>query len=367
MQLMKKIRVAVIGDGINGSVTTFYLKEAFAEGVDITQFGAEQRYPMCSLRSTSVNALRGVRNGVSTLGDQIIASHRCFEDFFQRYPLEGIAKGKYLHFWAQDESERYRKRYESHELCTDIPLGGACHLPQQEGVVDEAFILSPDILLAEIKKTYSADCYRQLEIIDIENKIESVCLMAANGESMSFDVAFLCCGANSKFYRNCIEGHALKRKLDHSKWAQGTYLKAKKSSLNLAQYHWDFSFDFTYQDAHIVFRKETDQVLLGSTTLIVEENEHSFTEHRKAELKAIIQRLEGLFPDLLDTLDSGQWEYETGIRHKAQKRSPYWGEVAPRIFASWGLYKNGMSLPFLIGHDAVQFLSKKFALKKRAS
>jgi hypothetical protein len=131
-------------------------------------------------------------------------------------------------------------------------------------------------------------------------------------------------------------------------------MRFTEDQLNKSEFNLNQSFSFVIEEIHFIYRKEAQDFLLGATTTNNQLNFLHDIQGMKDQYLRFKKYTEGVIT--LPEFDSG--ELITGIRHKGQKRTPFWGKVNQDIYAIWGLYKNAWTMAFTAGKDLSELVQK---------
>lgn len=300
----------IVGNGIaaHAFLWTYALKLK-EQGLDHTRrvlWIKSKIVPTCSLTSTSLISSAGLQYGVSELGDLLLKSYEEFVSISSNF--ESISKAKQTHLLSGD-LENFNKRYPTTE--------GECFLVQSKN-----FLLELETKIKNILGT------------KLEERIGTVLSWDENllhlhgNEQIKFDRCFLGLGAGIK----------LLSKAPNTKSVSGSYAY---TFLDLGK----DSFVFSKGSENVIYRAADKCLLVGS----IDEKDDEFgwpvMAGRGHKLKQALSTFDIDLPNDLD------WKVESGVRHKGQKRRPYWGEINPNVFAAHSFYKNGYTLAFLAAKD----------------
>ncbi len=345
MGTLKQYDLAVIGDGIASKMTLFYLAQSLKSKNKLSEFKVlqisdEKLAPNCSHKTTSTVSLNGIKEGVSELGDELVFAFFHFCDFYKTFHPKGIYPTKQFIFATSIEGiEKLKLRYKDELKTIHHPLINGAHLAMEL----DSFIISPEIFLAFLDQEIKilninkvADFVLNVE--EFENKVD---LETKAHKVFEAKKAFLGTGAYTKIFQNMLSKENILDeyfdKIDHSKVVSGSYLKYKN-------FDYIDNFYFTFDDINVVYRKETKELIIGSTTV-----EGAYLTPVMHRLFEIYQKVKKEMKLEIPSFD--QFEIETGLRHKGQKRRPFYRTISKngRIKLMSGLYKNGWSLPFYYG------------------
>ena len=262
--------------------------------------------PTCSLTSTSLVSSAGLQHGVSQLGDHLLGAYEIFKQHFQNFKGVSVASQKHL---PHGDLENFKKRY------SDAP--------------ESCFVIASHLFLSSLEDQFKKILGHRLMIKSdtlVETKQQEIVLQS--GETLAYHQCFLTLGA----------GNVLLGKTERTKAVTGQYGHAKA---DLGSSSWVIS-----KGPHNLIYRAIDQTLLvGSLDDKDDQLGWPSVAPRPTQLKAILESFEMDLPKDL------AWKVEAGVRHKGQKRQPFWGSVGRNLYSVHGLYKNGYSLAFLAAQE----------------
>ena len=338
---MTNRRIIVIGSGIAALSSIFELnKKGFR---NILCLSHEDFAPSCSLTSTGINALRGTEAGLSDLGDILIKSHKAFTDFVVKYNPKGVTKTNEIHCWSGDNS-KMKRRYKSFSSGRDFSFFKHEFINELNFVDNSAFIISPEIFLKWLTDESTFEHKREFVTEINENSIST------NGKVYNFDHLIIASGFLAKNYLHLVDDKIVAKNLFYSKPVSGAYIEFSADVFKTSHLTIENSFSFVFEDTHLIFRKDINKIIVGSTS---ENNSLNFlankTELKRKYLK-LTEMIGGEFPDF------SLGELKAGVRHKTQNREPFWGLMTKDISGIWGLYKTGWSMSFLAAIEVSESL-----------
>jgi hypothetical protein len=321
--------ILIIGNGIAAWAVQ---KELSAiSGIKITNYSSEGFFPACSLRTTSINCLRGTERGLSQLGDIICESYADFERFILEQSPDGIFKGHEYQTWETEDKEKWERRYKKfHQVASD-PFLQTLISKNSFYVKNDAYFIDPNKLQKWFYKNSKVEYINDTVTSITENNI----VYSLKGVR-KFDYIINCGGykAHSIF-------RGLNKELDyyheHSKPVAGSYLQIK---LNKTTLNFENNFNIVVGGHHFIHRLDQGVLQIGSTS----ENNSSIYLPRTDLLRDIYSNIKKHIK--LDIPDFEAFDISTGIRHKGHKRVPFMKRVCTNKWAMTGLYKNGFSFAF---------------------
>ena len=208
----------------------------------------------------------------------------------------------------------------------------------------DAYIFDPEIFYEWLDANTTFELINDRVIAVEEQKVKTL-----NGQEFSYKHLYLCTSYMSDQFASLVVNEKLKRTLLHSKPVAGSYLSFPIHLFESAEIDLSEPFSFVIDEIHFIVRPGSGDVLLGATT---ENQSLSFVPNEKG-LQEQYDRFCDYVGGALSMPEFTQAKQICGIRHKGQRRTPVWGQVAPGVSAVWGLYKNAFTLAFLASEDLV--------------
>lgn len=330
--------LAIIGSGIASRSLLYTLAKEKKSYSRILVFSSESFAPACSLRSTAIVAPRGVRRGVSPLGDQIMDGYDVFLNHAKHDHPQGVSFG-IQYTSANQKEDQYLKRFPDAQRASSF--SDYSFKSQTLLSVEEACIVRPEIYLKWLM-TKSKDVLNIFEIekfvTSISQNEEGVQIKTQDEEVYHVDQLVLAAGHSNRFWKNLVPDSVL----ETSKRAKGTYIEFSNVHLGPA------SFSLSHNGHNLVYRADAQNLLVGNTT---SDEEHDLPNLE--ELENIFEQLslELNFP--FPSFVSGK--IIVGIREKARKRAPYLFENGRIVFFG-GLYKNGYLVSLMMANKTIELL-----------
>ena len=343
---MQHKEFVIIGNGVASKLLAFYLYQKLK--TPITVIASEDFAPMCSTRTTAINCLRGTQKGLSALGDMMVDSFDEFVDFFQEYQPDGIEKSVELQLW-QENREKWLRRFGICEQFETLPFFQNALNECFEGYQSDAYIFHPEVFLEWLDNQYEKEFLNDY-VINVEKMGTSYQIQTQKGEIVECQYLYLCTSYESPLFSNLVSEDKLRRELEHSKPVAGTYLKFDINDFDLKEVAFKKSFSLVFDQIHLIFRRHANDVLIGSTS---SNNSKNFLPDETGIFKqyeTLQKHLQGVLT--LPSFDKA--ELITGIRHKGQRRTPFWGKINDNCYGVWGLYKNAFSLGFSAAKELTQ-------------
>lgn len=341
--------IIVVGSGVAAKCVIFELnKKGFK---NITCISSEVFAPACSNRSTGINALRGTEAGLSPLGNKLIRAHEFFNKFLNDYSPKGVTKTYEVHGWSGIHS-KLKRRYKTVLKSDDFLFLNKKLKEEINYSKTDAFVISPDLFLSWMEKEIE---YKSVD--DFVTKISKNNIETQKGDVYQFDKLVLATGFLARQFESLIEDPKIFKNLLHSKSVSGSFLELDSSLFNNSNLELKESFSFVYEDTHLIYREDENKIIIGSTSdnnevRLIPNKDSLFEKYNK--LKKLIG---GEFPPFDEAT------FKAGVRHKAQQRDPFWGEINNNIYAVWGLYKTGWSMSFSAGFDIADIIEKRMNSK----
>ena len=327
-------RLAIIGGGIVGKSLLFSLAKEKRQKYDsVTLFTSDTLAPACTLRSTAIVAARGVLPGLSPLGDMIHQGIHFFNEHVRTdspvgvYPVTQVSS-------AFQKKDAFFRRYQNYQ---DTNHFKAVHFSEVLPVFTEsAFYVKPDEYCDWLLQK-SEELLNLKVVNDFVTQIdEEGNLKTANGLEESFDHIIIAGGVKNNLWSGLLHEPKLKK----AKSVRGSFLLFKNFSL------FNESYSLSIDDINLIFRFESKELIIGSTSK--ESRLYEFDD--REELKKIYQFFQKILVHKLP--DIGSAEVLIGMREKAPKREPYSGTEG-KISYLGGLYKNGFTLSLKMASELV--------------
>lgn len=320
--------IAVVGDGIAGRLTIFYLMHELKKQNCKTKIihYRNNLFPACSRNSAAVAALRMTSKNLSVYGDKIVEGFDELEHFLKQFKPPGIYEGSLktlcspIHSGWEDYKKRYRPIAESKEI---------------EGYFEykeKAYFFSTDIFLEWLASEYQNDeCYQVIEdqVLDLKNADGQAVVLSQKYGEKSYSEVICATGA----YALLIPGLAHDAYLKRTQPVAGTFLEFNNVDCPLK------TFNITVHEKNLIYRHEDQTLLLGAVS---EDGFWQVCDARK--LKELYQLFEELNILPLPPFKTGM--VKTGIRHKGPRRVPFGGRLNGHIWGMLGFYKNGYQVGF---------------------
>jgi glycine/D-amino acid oxidase-like deaminating enzyme len=340
---MDNRRIVVIGSGIAALSTIFELNK---NGFDnILCISSDSFAPNCSYTSTGINALRGTESGLSPLGDTLIASHEAFSLFNEMYRPIGVTRAREIHCW-QGENAKLLRRYKTFKQDNHFDFFSKKLNKNLNYFESDAYIISPDLILKWFRENSSFDSVDDF-VVDIKDT-----KVIGHNDSYCFDHLIICSGFLAMQFINLVDDVAVRKNLYYSKPVSGSYVEFDLSDFVGTNLNLENSFSFVFENCHLIYRKDSKKVIIGSTS----QNNKLNLLANKEELIEKYEKLKVLIGGEFPSFEDGY--FYSGVRHKTQNREPFWGEINPNISAIWGLYKTGWSMSFLASKTIATLLVK---------
>lgn len=259
-------------------------------------------FPTCSLTSTSLVSRAGLQYGVSELGDNLLRSYEIFENNFSQYA--SVERAKQTH-QPHGDVENFAKRY------ADAP--GFCYLIDSQSFLNSL-----------------AEDFKDL----VEIKIGSIIAYEADNltlhdqSKIKFDRCFLGLGACNN----------LIAPVSGSRTVSGQYAYCEV----------DLGTDSFVQSKgphNLLYNAKIRQLMLGSLDDKDDHQGFPLMASRANALKEMLADFDYGLPGGLN------WQIRCGVRHKGQKRRPFWGNMIGNVDGAHSFYKNGYTLAWLAAQD----------------
>jgi len=352
-----KTRLGIIGAGVAAESLLFHINQnpELKNTLEITQFASERLAPACSTSSTSTVFLNNTERGISPLGDLIVDAFEVTKDFIQTHNPEGVSVGSHYHLChpQSPKHENYQKRYSTNKTINSIPNSKLKLRDNFSNYTEEGFIFYPDKFLNWLREKNQTNIQDKL-LIQLGEEETGIHCRFDDGTEETFDKLVLCTGAYTKTFESTLGDDDIKL---NGQIVQGSYLSWKVDSMKeiLGTEGISLSLDDEEKKYNLIYRDETNELLVGSTSNNVE-SQYAVDAQT---LETIYTKVITDFPDLGEILKFEKATVHTGLRHKGRKRMPYWGKWrnSCNVFAFHSLYKNGYSFNILGGIELANTLA----------
>lgn len=334
---MKTRHLVVLGGGISSEVFLFYFLQKLiqsppAEPIKITQIFDDISFPSCSKKSTAFVCSRGIKKGLSPLGDNLYNAYYEVEHFFKQYAPKGVTLGKIEHYPGESELslQRFFQRYGTNSK-----------------VSEDCFYFSPNLFITWIRQQ-NDQLAKFGEFQRVQSKVTAVRddhLIHGDQQELFFDHLLLGPGAYSKMQEDRYPPIDI---LNKSQVVSGCYYTFKKDLGAI-------SFGHTFDEGYCLYRSDSKELIVGATSN--KQTHEGLIIPKECPLQVIYHQLErnllreGLTHFSLPERCEGV--IALGYRHKYYRKRPFWGTPFSNqnIFTILGLYKNGYSLSFLAAKE----------------
>lgn len=266
--------------------------------------------PTCSLTSTSLISRAGLSAGVSELGDILLNAYELFESYQADFNFCEKAVQKHLPYGDLDN---FKRRYGDGE--------NDCYVIRSKKFLLDLAIQARQILgerLLERNGTVCAWDEQQLSLY--------------GDEYLKYGRCFLGLGAGILLGHEAPAG---------TRAVSGSYAQ---SSYDLG----DNSFVLSKGPMNFIYRASDRTILLGSIDDKNDRGGWPVSLPRGLALKAALDDFSVTLPRDL------RWQVFAGVRHKGQKRRPFWGMIHPNLWTAHSFYKNGYTVAFLAAQATVK-------------
>lgn len=342
----------VFGGGISSEVFLFYFlqklkKHPLTSPLKITQIFDDITFPSCSLNSTAFVCPRGIKKGLSPLGDHLYEAFNEVGLFIKENSPAGVNIGTITHHPGKDEVSinKFLRRY-----------------GQQIKTTENCFYFTPTIFINWIRKQNE----ELKQFCDFKKKHSEVKiikhdkLITIDDEILLFDNLLICAGAYATIQENRYP------QIDALKFGQ----VVSGSFFSFNQDLGETSFGHTFDEGYCIYRPDLKKLIIGSTSIKIKNKEtEDFSLHPLHELyHRIKEEMARVGLNYLSSILIDDGEIQKGYRHKYSKNRPYWGITSPHnnIFTIRGLYKNGYGLSFLAAKELTTTLLKNLNSSVRA-
>lgn len=318
--LNKKIRVAVVGEGISALALLERLgqDEKLCSQVELLWFAAPHKAPGCSMHSTALITDHGINPDFGGLAPDLL---QALELAF-KWPFLKQAPGVYwTQHWALDEgSDSFARRYGTgHPLREHRLFKRPLHCREAPAVIIDVRSFIP-ALKKRVEKLWSCQSSCEL-VLDYNGQT-----LVTEQAKWAVDLVFWCSGAG------VVRPQSFSV---HPKAARLKRVEGYAYQYQLPE--WDKEV-FAMTVGHVNLISRGGEVFLGGTT----QNEGARIPDAH-HLAAQFQKLEQAGLDL-SALKNKTPHFWGGPRQKGQKKKFLIGALNQREFGLLGTYKNGYSL-----------------------
>lgn len=339
--------IVTIGDGV--AAWCLHRELGKVSDINLINISANEFFTPCSLRTTSINCLRGTEPNVSKLGDIIRESWFTFLEELNKDNLKGVDKGTEYQILEEETISKWERRYSDFSNVKDHSFLFEKIKDKNLFHAEEAYFVDPKILKEDLEK--------EVKITKINNLVTQIIKknkgyeVRMHGGELYADAIFLCTNHMTPLLIKHTTDH-FKKYLAHSKPVSGSYLELEKASEY--GFRFDHAFNLAIEKYHFIYRKEEDRIQIGSTSENMSSRETPFEK----KLIEIYEHIDNFTK--FDLPEFNHFEQYLGIRYKGYKRLPFWGKVDhEEMYAVCGLYKNAFTFSFL----AAKELARDFSFK----
>lgn len=326
--------LAVIGNGIFANVFLHEINKHVnkSQNFKVAKLYCEELAPNCSLRTTSTVSKNGIESGVSSLGDTLLKAFNAFEVFFHENKNCGVFPTKQFILSTNKESaQKLERRYKNQINLIEKPMLSE----KYSGVVLDSYIVIPELFfefIESLPKNYIQDTILQM-VESIEEESGVVNLVLRDKTEVKAKKVVVATGAYSRINTHLFKNTNFHEKIKYTKIAAGSYLTKK--------FEYPHDLYYTIDGHNLVYRSKTKDLIIGSTTV-----DGPIVTPDLVSLKLIFEEVKKAIH--LDLGDFESYQVITGLRHKGQKRVPFFEPIvdSKNIWFFNGAYKNGWSLPF---------------------
>ena len=303
--------VIIVGRGIAGSTLVHYIHEKNPTLKVAVLYSSRNR--SCSLHSMGIVSAFGMRPDSSSRGDMICTAVRKAEDFFVSKRPPGVEKVPHFNVQAKPKSHCY--------------------------------VITPDTFLAWLVEHSGCEYWNEHVVEVEESGVSLPRVKTSSGKVFEGKFVVLASGAYIKKDNKLFSSHPF---VMGSSIVKGSYGIFKDIDWG------EYGFVFSHGKANLIYRPKDKKIIIGGTT-----DGEGGMEPNLGTLECFHDIFSELF--VLPSLNLAT--FGVGLRHRGEKRMPFWGAMAKGIYGIMGLYKNGWSLSFLaaekISHQLHEALAKR--------
>ncbi|MFZ8934685.1 MAG: FAD-dependent oxidoreductase [Bacteriovoracaceae bacterium] len=341
---MKTYDLIIIGDGISSKALCYYLtkKDPFLKKVAVVS-DAEMA-PACSLSTTSIVSLFGTQKGLSDLGELNVDSYKAFDAFVKETRPEGVSSAKQFHLDPQGP-ESLVKRFGQAKAVSSLTQN--IELPQKTFMAQESsYVVYSKVFMEWLDKQVNTT--PAVELVKLNYHVRSINynddgVVVDNGkQKLMAQTLVLCSGAHTKINEAL---YPKEKPVKNSKVVSGSYIQFNNVNWG------DEDLIFTLNKNNLIYRHLDNTLLLGGTHCSI----GIYLPYVK-ELKKSFEYFQSVLGGSLSWPSFKSGEFITGLRHKGQKRRPFYGKLENNVYAQIGLYKNGFSYPFFMAPELLRLI-----------
>lgn len=322
------MKIAIVGAGLAAECFKHYFFN-FIEisnlNLTIDQYSSDLAAATTET-TTSIIAKRGLKRGISPLGDLLSEAYDEWEEFYNER-MSGVIKCNFEHRCSkkQDKHQQFLKRFEAFEIHDQSDFSF---------VFEEGYLIDNDIYFKWLKDN------QKLRV----NKINK--LVKTYDELSHYDFVFYFTGAIGKYF-----GISGSKNLDKSKLVQGTYLISDNH--NCENYFKNTNV-YEIDGVNFIYRPISKQLIVGATS-------NHWGAQYMPDYIGVKQQYE-VINKYFDLPDFDTFKVKVGLRLKGRKRTPYIGVGdSKNSFVVNGLYKNGYTVAYLGAKKAVEYFKEYLA------
>lgn len=273
--------------------------------------------------TTSIIAKRGLKRGISPLGDLLSDAYDEWESFYQEN-IPGVIKCNFEHRCSknQDKHQQFLKRFEEFEVYDQNDYSF---------VLEEGYLVDNDVYVKWLKQT------QKLKV----NKVNK--LINTYEELSGYDFVFYFTGAIGKHL-----GLSGSSNLDKSKLVQGSFLVT--DTHNCEGYFKNANV-YEIDGVNFIYRPTSKQLIIGATS-------NHWDAHYMPDFIGAKQQYE-IINKYFELPNFDSFKIKVGLRLKGRKRTPYIGAgYTTNSFVVNGLYKNGYTVAYLGAKRAVEYFKQ---------
>lgn len=318
----------IIGNGLAANCFLYELGRQ-KRNLSVLKIHNEKLAPSCSINSTATISLRGVTKGISPLGDEIFDSYQLAESFIKTENPDGVSSSKFYSLCDKDEEDEYIRRFGSLE---QIEKAESLSLKElYPGKIWDGYIFDSEKFLSFLQNKTPPHTTISAMVNSTEITDRGVSVTTLDGATYLAHKLLICAGAYTKIYESLYPVHEA---IKNSQSVPGAYLE--KTSVDLGPK----SFVVSRGGENLIYIAETKTLKIGATT-----QKKGIEAPDFAKLNKIYESFQEVIQEELPKFCD--FEVRVGLRQKGPKRMPFYGKVAPNVYAFISLYKNGYTFPFL--------------------
>lgn len=332
--MVKKTDILILGQGIGGLAAFYQLKNLkLTQKLSCLCIENQNEFPSAGADSPIVVAKRGVRKGISALGDILFSSFEKASLVYEEFLGQGVENCfQYIGIDLNDVSWKDRfSHLDPSEFKSEF----------FENVLrEDAFLIYPFEFKKEIQGNFSEKFFYTDWILSIEKKSDRYLVKGVN---QTYETNIL---IDARGWGGFHDGEVKSRLRSQ---VQGSFLRLFKPKL------FNESFVLKTRTGQLVWRSKTEEIIISGFS----EASDLFLSLSSKKHEKAFERFDEIFSLEEKAVKYSDFSLETMVRSKGLKRMPILGEeVFPGYFLINGLYKDGWTTAWTAADNIGQNILK---------